>query len=106
MNYAILLSTPSQVYCLYKTVHYPLATQNFLLLERHLNTVITTMLPIQRAGQQCLLSISADAVLNQHLPVYPASRSMIEGLRKLEKLPAPEFQIDLDPSEYRVMPSR
>lgn len=94
--YAVILSGEGQDLIILKTTQYLKAVQMLSLVARHLNiTLESTGMPLLNGR----LSSEREHVYGA---VWSGASDMISDLCKAETLPAPEYQIDLRPSEYVV----
>lgn len=91
--YAIISSSSTGSLCLYKTHHYPLALQTYYLLERHSNTVYRVVGPHN-------ISVSDDQKVISNLSSFPGMSDLIALLRIKENIPAPIYEMDLEPGEW------
>lgn len=93
MYYAVILSSQGQKYCVQKTAHYPLATQTFLLIEKHANIALRWT-QTGSSNPEIQLSISDDKEEIKALSLWPKGRDMLAEMRMVELTPAYENVIE------------
>ncbi len=93
MQYALILSSQGQDFCVQKTAHYPLVAQTSILVEKHA-VIVWRYVPTQSEQGTATLSVSTDAAFNRNISVWPRARDMLAEMREVEMRPKMDIVIE------------